>query len=321
MAMINPLDKDITKLTKLITQSYAEEKTTQRIGEVFLPSREKMVETLELIQQLLFPGYYGRKQLTKENLPYHVGNLVMEIGKHLTEQIYHCQCATRCKENCADECREQTCWQQAEQTAHDFLSKVPEIRQALALDAQAFYDGDPAAKNVEEVIYCYPGFYAIMVYRIAHTLLQLGVPLMPRILSEQAHGLTGTDIHPGAVIGRRFFIDHATGVVIGETTVIGNNVKMYQGVTLGAKSFPKDERGRVLKGHKRHPTIEDDVTIYPNATILGGDTVIGKGATVGGNAYITESIPANTLVKQEDPVLQVLQKSAHRKEKTTDKSK
>lgn len=313
MTTSNLLDKDITKLTQAIIRSYSHERTTQRIGEVFLPSREKIVETLDLIQQLLFPGYYGRKQLTKENLPYHVGSLVMRIGKNLVEQIYACHCAAQCKETCGDTCREQACRKEAQQMAHDFISCVPAIRKALALDAAAFYDNDPAAKSIDEVIYCYPGYYAIIVYRIAHELLKIGVPLMPRIFSERAHGLTGTDIHPGASIGKRFFIDHATGVVIGETTIIGDNVKIYQGVTLGAKSFPKDDRGRAVKGHKRHPTIEDNVTIYPNATILGGDTLIGKDTTVGGNAYITSSVPANTLVKQEDPTLQVLKKPAKKK--------
>ena len=167
------------------------------------------------------------------------------------------------------------------------------------LDAQAAYDGDPAAKSIDEVIYCYPGFFAIAVYRVAHELLTLGVPLMPRIMTEHAHSVTGMDIHPGAVIGQSFFIDHGTGVVIGETTRIGDNVKIYQGVTLGAMSFPKDERGRVIKGLQRHPTIEDNVTIYANATILGGDTVIGKGVTVGGNTFITSSITAGSTVTSE----------------------
>jgi serine O-acetyltransferase len=174
----------------------------------------------------------------------------------------------------------------------------------LAVDAEAAYDGDPAAKSIDEVIYCYPGFYAVMTYRVAHELLP-GVPLMARIMTEHAHSVTGCDIHPGAKIGKRFFIDHATGVVIGETAEIGDNVKIYQGVTLGALSFPKDERGRVIKGLKRHPTIEDDVTIYANATILGGKTVIGKGVTVAGNTFVTESITAGSVVTRESPRLDV----------------
>jgi serine O-acetyltransferase len=184
----------------------------------------------------------------------------------------------------------------AEKMTKGWLARIPKIRRMLALDAQAAYDGDPAAKSIDEIIYCYPGYYAITVYRIAHELLELDVPLMPRIMSEHAHGLTGTDIHPGAKIGESFFIDHATGVVIGETSVIGDNVKIYQGVTLGALSFPKDERGRLIVGFQRHPTIEDNVTIYANATILGGETVIGKGVTVGANTFITKSITAASTV-------------------------
>ena len=178
----------------------------------------------------------------------------------------------------------------------------------LALDVQAAYDGDPAAKSIEEVIYCYPGFYAVTVYRLAHELHILAVPLMPRIMTEHAHSLTGTDIHPGARIGESFFIDHATGVVIGETTRIGNNVKVYQGVTLGAMSFPKDERGRVIKGLQRHPTIEENVTIYANATILGGETVISRGVTVGANTFITQSVTADSTVVSKTPELHVQSK-------------
>lgn len=192
--------------------------------------------------------------------------------------------------------------------AIDFLARVPAIRDMLALDAQAAWDGDPAAKGTDEVIYCYPGYYAVTVYRMAHELLVLGVPLMPRIMSEYAHGATGADIHPGAKIGKSFFIDHATGVVIGETTRIGDNVKIYQGVTLGAKSFPKDERGRIIKGLQRHPTIEDNVTIYANSTILGGETVIGRGVTVGGNTFIMASVSSDTTVTQEPPKIELRSK-------------
>ena len=239
-----------------------------------------------------------------------LGNLLAQLGKDLAEQIHSCMC--RCTNH--DDTEH---WNKKAATiARDFLARIPELRTALALDAQAFYDGDPAAKSVDEVIYCYPGFYAVTVYRIAHELLELGVTLMPRIMTEHAHTITGTDIHPGASIGKRFFVDHATGVVIGETTQIGDNVKVYQGVTLGAKSFPKDQRGRVIKGFKRHPTIQDDVTIYPNATILGGKTVVGKGATIGGNVYIIESVPANTVVKQEDPKLLVLPKKRKKAKRT-----
>ncbi|MBN1436329.1 MAG: serine acetyltransferase [Sedimentisphaerales bacterium] len=303
------IDQNLAKLTRSVINSYSKHKDTQRLGETFLPSRAGICEIIDLVQQLLFPGYYGHKQLTKENIQFHVGNLIVRIGRALTEQICACWCVS------CHQCDMVACHRRAEKIAHVFLERIPAIRQALALDAQAFYDGDPAAKSLEEIIYCYPGFYAITIHRMAHELFKLEVPLMPRIMSERAHSLTGTDIHPGAEIGKSFFIDHATGVVIGETTKIGNNVRIYQGVTLGAKSFPKDERGRVIKGLKRHPTIEDNVTIYPNATILGGDTVIGRGVTVGGNLYITESISANSLVKQETPKMQVLPKTKRKTNK------
>ncbi len=308
--MNSPVDKDLAKLTDKVLASYRREKQTKRIGEMCLPSRAKIIEILERIRQLLFPGYFGHKELTQQNVQFHAGNLLVQVGKNLAEQIYNCLCT------CHSDEKVRVCQKKAGEIARDFLARIPQIRTFLAMDAQAFYDGDPAAKSLDEIIYCYPGFYAITVYRIAHELLELGVMLMPRIMTEYAHSITGTDIHPGAKIGKRFFIDHATGVVIGETTQIGDNVKIYQGVTLGAKSFPKDERGRVIKGFKRHPTIEDNVTIYPNATILGGQTVIGKGATVSGNVYITESVQRNSLVKQETPKLQVIRKLTKKSKKT-----
>ena len=213
---------------------------------------------------------------------------------------------------CADCHERDACRQKAAELAHRFIRQIPRIRSMLTVDVQAAYDGDPAAKSIDEVIYCYPGFCAVTVYRIAHELHKLGVPLMPRIMSEHAHGLTGTDIHPGASIGRSFFIDHATGVVIGETTEIGDNVKIYQGVTLGALSFPKDERGRVIKGLKRHPTIEDNVTIYANATILGGKTVIGKGAVIGANTWVRASVPAGTTASSDQPDVKVRTRKGER---------
>ncbi|MHC4981948.1 MAG: serine O-acetyltransferase [Planctomycetota bacterium] len=295
--------EDIPKLTQSIAGNYKSDERTQRIGKSALPSRGKIVEIVDQTRQLLFPGYFGPKRLTWENVGYHVGNLLMRLGEDLAEQIWHCLCSERHCDGCPEP---EKCQAESVSMATEFLSRVPKIRDMLALDAQAAYDGDPAAKGIDEVIYCYPGFYAVMVYRVAHELNNLGVPLMPRIMTEHAHSLTGTDIHPGAEIGESFFIDHATGVVIGETTRIGDNVKIYQGVTLGAKSFPKDERGRLIKGLRRHPVIEDNVTIYPNATILGGGTVIGEGSTVGGNAYITTSVEAGSLVKQEGQKLKVL---------------
>jgi serine O-acetyltransferase len=300
-----PLNESLEDLTTKVLDSYEAEPNTQRIGETFLPSRGRIVEILQQVRELLFPGYFGHKLLTPENVRFHVGNLLVRVGTDLAEQITHCLCTERRCPECPDA---QACLVEAQRTVREFLSRVPRIRHMLALDAQAAYDGDPAAKSLDEIIYCYPGFYAVTVYRIAHELVHLKVALMPRIMTEHAHSVTGADIHPGSEIGESFFIDHSTGVVIGETTRIGDQVKIYQGVTLGAKSFPKDERGRVIKGLRRHPTIEDGVTIYPNATILGGETVIGAGATVGGNAYITSSIAPNSLVKQEQARLEVVSK-------------
>ena len=293
------------KLTGDILASYNTDDRTHRIGHMFLPSREKIVAVLEDVRRLIFPGYFGHKELTEANLPIQVEHLLAEIRESLEEQIYACVCTDRRCPECAEP---EQCRREAKAMVEKFLSRIPAVRDMLALDAQAAYDGDPAAKSIDEVIYCYPGYYAVTVYRIAHELLAAGVPLMPRIMTEYAHSMAGTDIHPGARIGKSFFIDHATGVVVGETTRIGDNVKIYQGVTLGARSFPKDERGKVIKGLQRHPTIEDNVTIYPNATILGGKTVIGKGVTVGGNAYVVESVAAESVVGQDRPRLRVFRK-------------
>lgn len=304
------INQNLMNITEELLASYDIDPQTHRIGEMFLPSRTVIVEIIDELRQLVFPGYFGNKELTPENIRYHVGNLVMKVGLKLTEQINHCLCSSQI----CDACDNPTaCKQKAEGFAHEFLRRLPAVREMLSFDAQAAYDGDPAAKSVDEIIYSYPGFYAVTVYRIAHELIKLKVPLMPRMMSEHAHNLTGTDIHPGATIGKSFFIDHATGVVIGETCNIGDNVKVYQGVTLGALSFPKDERGRAIKGLQRHPTIEDNVTIYANATILGGDTVIGKGVTVGGNTFVTESVSADTTVASKPAELKLKTKGVRKK--------
>ena len=304
--MADEQSTELDTITHQILTSYAEHENTQRVGDVFMPSRDRIVELISHIRQLLFPGFFEAQKLTQENIKFRVGDLLARLDEEIGEQIFHCLCYSEHDDSAP-------CRDRAGQVARQFLAEVVNVRHLLALDAQAAYDGDPAAKSIDEVIYCYPGFYAITVYRIAHVLEGLAVPLMPRIMSEYAHHLTGTDIHPGARIGRRFFIDHATGVVVGETTDIGDNVKIYQGVTLGAKSFPKDERGRVIGGYKRHPTIEDNVTIYANATILGGDTVIGEGVTVAGNTFIAESVTSDTLVASEAPRLKVRRKEARTK--------
>jgi len=308
--MRHPLDRGLDGLTDAIVDSYRSDRRTQRIGAEFLPDREAIVEIIGELRQVLFPGFFGHLALTRGNVRYHVGSLLVRLGRGLAEQVYHCLCCACGPEGCGEE----PCERKATSITGKFLRRIPAVRKMLALDAQAAYDGDPAAKSIDEVIYCYPGFYAVTVYRLAHELVGLGVPLMPRIMTEHAHSLTGTDIHPGAEIGKRFFVDHATGVVIGETTRIGDNVKVYQGVTLGALSFPKDERGRVIKGLQRHPTLCDNVTIYANATILGGATVIGRGAVIGGNTFITEPVPPETVVGHKRPELSVRTKGGGKSE-------
>ncbi|MBL1216399.1 MAG: hypothetical protein D8M59_02770 [Planctomycetes bacterium] len=197
------------------------------------------------------------------------------------------------------------CDRLAAEITHAFLGRLPEVRRLLSLDVQAALDGDPAAEHTDETIFCYPGVMAIMVHRLAHELYRLDVPLLPRIMSEYAHSITGIDIHPGAEVGESFFIDHGTGVVIGETTVIGKHCKVYQGVTIGAKSFPKDARGRLIRGVKRHPTLGDYVTVYASATILGGDTVIGEGCVISGGVFLTRSVPPGHIVRAIGPELVV----------------
>jgi serine O-acetyltransferase len=292
----------LRKLSAAIEASYRSDPRTQRIGADFLPSRDAIVEIISQLRQLLFPGFFGQLSLTAENTRYHVGALLDWLRPALTGQIHDCLCYEHSGGG-HDDCQDGL--EKAEELADKFLARIPAVRKMLALDAQAAYDGDPAAKSIAEVIYCYPGYYAITVYRLAHELLTLGVPLMPRIMTEHAHSVTGCDIHPGARVGTSFFIDHSTGVVIGETCRIGHRVKIYQGVTLGALSFPKDERGRVIKGLQRHPTIRDNVTIYANATILGGQTVIGKGTTVSGNTFVTSSIAGGAVVAQARAELHV----------------
>jgi serine O-acetyltransferase len=237
---------------------------------------------------------------------YHVGVLLSTLREKLETQVAQCLChgAECTKDSGADAAPEQM-RPKARALTTQFLSALPALRSTLLDDAQAAFDGDPAAVNLDEVILSYPGLLAVTVYRIAHELHQLGIPLMPRIMTEWAHAKTGADIHPGAHIGPSFFLDHATGAVIGETTHIGAQVKLYQGVTLGALSHPKDAGGRVIRGTKRHPTVEDGVTIYANATVLGGETTLGSGSVVGGSVFITRSIPPASRVALKAPELRV----------------
>jgi len=253
-----------------------------------LPSRPAVVRILENLFAVLYPGFYGVQHLTQENVEYHIGALLDDIAADLYEQV-----VLACH---FEEPEEGTTAQRAETAVERFLGRLPALRRLLLLDLAACMDGDPAARSFAEIIFAYPGFEAITIQRLAHELWDLQVPLLPRIMTELGHSKTGIDIHPGAQIDESFFIDHGTGVVIGETAVIGKNVKLYQGVTLGALSFPKDERGRLVRGTRRHPTLCDNVVVYSGATILGGDTVIGEGAIIGGNTWVIESVAAGARV-------------------------
>ena len=256
-----------------------------------LPSRRKVIGALQRLFEAFFPGFVGKQYLTWANIQFHVGALLDEVAEELTEQVF---AAVRHEMPEITGDRER-CRAFAEDSIVHLFERLPEIRRLLLLDVQAAYDGDPAAKTFNEIIFSYPGLSAIATCRVAHELEVFGVPLLPRMMTEWAHARTGIDIHPGATIGERFFIDHGTGVVVGETTIIGANVKLYQGVTLGALSFPKDERGKLIRGLRRHPCLEDDVIVYGGATILG-DITIGRGSVIGGNVWLTHSVEPYTKV-------------------------
>ena len=272
-----------------------------------LPSRADAAAIMQALEEVIFPGYYSTGGITHHAIIYRVQERTGWLLENLREQISrgfrHMKQLDRESPFAGDE--------HAEECAYQFLESLPSLRRRLALDIQAAYDGDPAAHCIDEIILSYPAAYAITAYRAAHELHMMGVPILPRMLTELAHSRTGIDIHPGARIGESFFIDHGTAVVIGETTEIGDRVKLYQGVTLGAMSFPKDESGRLIRGQKRHPTIEDDVVIYAGATILGGDTVIGAGSVIGGNVWLTESVPPGSRVVQAEPKPRLLLPHEH----------
>lgn len=292
----SPPPGGLQPLVDALLDSYRNDRRAQHINKRFLPSRDEAVQILQLVLQLMYPGYFGRQDLTDENVGYQVGVLLSTVREMLERQIELCLCY---RDEAIDEAHRPDvprCRHEGRALARAFLDRLPATRALLLDDVQAAYDGDPAALNVDEIILAYPGLLAVSVYRIAHELHQLGVPMMPRIMTEWAHAKTGADIHPGATIGRAFFLDHATGAVIGETTVIGDRVKLYQGVTLGALSIARDERGRVIRGTKRHPTVRDDVTIYANATVLGGRTDVGPGSVIGGGVFLTRSVPAGSRV-------------------------
>jgi serine O-acetyltransferase len=298
--MTDNLDSRKTdKLSRAIIKTYQGGTGINFIDTQNLPVRSQIITLIELFTELVFPGYTGKKEITKDNVKYITGDIICEIRTKLTEQI---EKALQYRWQLENKGKKKNFARKSEDAAEYVLEKIPYIREMLKSDVQAAFEGDPAAKSYEEIVLSYPCITAIAVYRIAHQLYIKEIPLIPRIMTEWAHEKTGIDINPGAEIGKNFFIDHGTGVVIGETTVIGNNVKIYQGTTLGALSFPKDERGRIIKGGKRHPTIEDNVTIYAEATILG-DIVIGRNSVVGGNVWIKESVPAGVTVMTPQPEL------------------
>lgn len=282
----------ILKAAKGLTENYASEELFMPKSGRRLPNRSVIIDIVRDLKSIIFPGYFSTDTSATVFPEYYVGHRLNDIYDRLKKQIeiallYH-----------GEEPEEAAT--HADRTTCGFFEQLPEIQRLLLTDVQAGFDGDPAAKSKEEIIFSYPGLFAIYVYRLAHVLYKEEIPFIPRVMSEYAHGRTGIDINPGATIGEYFFIDHGTGVVVGETTEIGNNVKLYQGVTLGALST---RMGQQLANVKRHPTIRDNVTIYSNSTVLGGETVVGENTIIGGNTFITESIPANTKVSAKSPEL------------------
>ena len=310
------IKEQLPELTRRIVETYREVPTIQFLGHCPLPNYEAIVSACEDLKEILYPGYRRRENLHLGNVTYHVGDLVDGLHDKLTTQIgralrhaaraggaaHDMGVSAEGLHGCIDEADFEALGQAK---AVEFLERIPDLRRVLATDVQAAYDGDPAVRTLDEVIFCYPGLEAVTIHRLAHILHRLDVPLIPRMMAEWAHGRTGIDIHPGATIGDHFFIDHGTGVVIGETCEIGSHVKLYQGVTLGALSFQTDGDGHLVRGTKRHPTIEDRVVIYANATVLGGATRIGHDSVIGSNVWLTRSVDPRTTVVLERPKLRM----------------
>ncbi len=298
------VEKRIPEIINNLVDNIKNSSFFHHINKYPIPSKKKIIKILYDIINLIFPGYFKDQKLDSINLSTYVSILVNEIFENLSMEIAK---SFKHNHNFDNEvCEECTnCLEKGIDVSLYLLEKIPELRENLTLDVKAAFNGDPAAKSYNEIIFSYPGLFAITTHRIANLLYYKDIPLIPRIMSEYSHSITGIDIHPGAKIGKSFFIDHGTGVVIGETCEIGNNVTIYQGVTLGGKSFPKDQNGRVIKGKKRHPTIKDNVTIYAGATILGGDTVIGENCIIGGNVWIVESILPNSKVTLSEDSIKI----------------
>lgn len=288
-----------TKLPQIIgkiVDTYDSEDGINHIEGPNLPSRDRVVEIVIDFLNVLFPGYYEKQELSKGDLTYYIWEKITAIYHLLSREIFKSLKSANTEQE-----DEKKLTDQSTEITFTILNKIPEIREKLRSDVRAAHGGDPAAKGLDEIIISYPGIEAVAVYRVAHELHLLKVPLIPRIMTEYAHSKTGIDIHPGATIGENFFIDHGTGVVIGETTEIGNNVRIYQGVTLGALSIKMDASGKIERGKKRHPTIRDNVIIYSGATILGGKTVIGEHSVIGGNIWLTESVTPHTILINKAP--------------------
>jgi len=287
------MGKKLTEILDGLVDSFHKYGGINHLDGANLPSREAVVEIARDLLRLMFPGFYDKDPLHSNQLIEYTNELVASVARRLENEIHRSLEYRPC-----DDCDPNDLAGTAARVTHEFLNDLPGVRAILQTDVTAAYEGDPAAISNEEIILAYPGIEAIAVQRLAHLLYRRHIALIPRIMTEWAHNKTGIDIHPGAEIGPHFFIDHGTGVVIGETAVIGKHVKIYQGVTLGAKHFPKDAKGRVVKGNKRHPNIEDGVTIYAGATILG-DVTIGRGSIIGGNVWLLEPVPPNTVVYSE----------------------
>jgi serine O-acetyltransferase len=290
--------ESIPAIVSELVLSCNRENCFDHVGPEPIPSRDAVIDIVQRICRILYPGYFVRTRIDEFNLNYYFGQEATALFEALAEQVsvalrHDC---IRHKLPCI------MCEERGQAITVELMGRLSGLRAILATDVRAAYEGDPAAKSYDEVIFSYPGLFAVSVYRMAHELWEQGVPFIPRIMSEYAHSLTGIDIHPGAHIGESFFIDHGTGVVVGETTEIGKHVRLYQGVTLGALSLPRDA-GELFRNKKRHPTIEDDVIIYAGATILGGETVIGARSVIGGNVWLTESVPPDTRVFMKKPEL------------------
>ena len=297
------LKDQLPDITERIVATYERSGKINHLDHCPLPRYDEIVAAIHELNEIMFPGYRRREGLHQGNIGYYVGDLVDRLHDRLTTQIGR---ALRHDAGATSDCESAEDYEALGQAKTLlFLDQLPQIREILATDVQAAYDGDPACKTPAEVIFCYPGLEAITVYRLAHLLHELSIPFIPRMMSEWAHSRTGIDIHPGATIGPYFFIDHGTGVVVGETSHIGSHVKLYQGVTLGALSFPTDEDGQLVRGQKRHPTLEDGVVVYANATILGGRTVVGHHSVIGSSVWLTRSVAPHTTVVLETPNLRL----------------